>query len=27
VSSLTRSDTGGGSCELMWVEEAAKVSR
>jgi hypothetical protein len=23
-SSLTRTDTGAGSCELMWVEEVSK---
>lgn len=26
-SSLTRADTGAGSCELMWVTDAAKVGR
>ena len=26
-SSLTRSDTGDGACEIMWVKEAEKVGR
>ena len=27
ISSLTRTDTGAGSCELMWVKDAVKVGR